>query len=363
MHIMEIVSGRSVNGAVFHCLLLSRELVRRGHRVSLVCYGDSWIARQAAADGIPIITSDLHRWPPDELRRLAGLIHRTDVDVVHTHSSRAQFFGILLRWFSGVPSVATAHSRHFQLHWMFNDQVITVSEASRRYQRTRNFVRPSRIETIYNFIDHRRMTDVPDQTRFQVRRSLGIGKATPLIGIVGDIVPRKGLIHLVGAMPEILRAVPETRLIVVGHPRDEKYAELVQTAAVRLGVDSQILWTGYRGDVHEIMAALDVCVLPSLEESFPLSILEAMAARLPVVATMVGGIPECVVDGVTGTLVPPGDSDTLARAIVSILGDPSEHRRLGEAARRRVLQCFSPESQTARVERLFQRVIERRRAA
>ena len=153
MKIMEIVSGTRVNGAILHCLLLSRELVRRGHQVTLVCRPGSWISRQMVDGPIDAFRSDLHRWPPDELRRIAGVIRQRQIDVIHTHTSRANFFGILLRWMTGVPSVATAHSRHVQLHWMFNDRVIAVSEADRRYQRTHNLVRGSRIETIHNFID------------------------------------------------------------------------------------------------------------------------------------------------------------------------------------------------------------------
>ena len=141
--------------------MLSRELARRGNRVTLVCLPGAWIGDQAAGDGIEVVRSDLHRWPTDELRRIAAVVRQRQIDVIHTHTSRSNFFGILLRWFSGVPSVATAHSRHIQLHWMFNDRVIAVSEATRRYQRMYNFVRASRIETIHNFIDYRRLAAVP----------------------------------------------------------------------------------------------------------------------------------------------------------------------------------------------------------
>lgn len=260
MHIMEIVSTRAMNGAILHCLLLTRELTRRGHQVTLVCLPDSWIARQAAPmtdteDPVRVILSDLHRWPTDELRRIAGVVRREGIDVVHTHTSRANFFGILLRWFSGVPSVATAHSRHIQLHWMFNDHVIAVSEATRRYQRIFNFVRASRIETIHNFIDQERLDPISPEARSRVRASLGLDEATPLIAAVGDVIPRKGLIHLVGAMPEILSVVPETRLMVVGDTWHNEYVTRVRSTAESLGIAPQISWLGYRHDVHDLLAA------------------------------------------------------------------------------------------------------------
>ena len=165
MNIMEIISGTRVNGAILHCLLLSRELARRGNRITLVCRPGSWIGERAAEDGIEVVRSDLHRWPVNELRRLAGIVRQRKIDVIHTHTSRSNFFGVLLRWFSGAPSVATAHSRHLQLHWMFNDRVIAVSEATRHYHRAQNFVRASRIETIHNFIDYPRLLAVPSDAR------------------------------------------------------------------------------------------------------------------------------------------------------------------------------------------------------
>jgi glycosyltransferase involved in cell wall biosynthesis len=362
MNIMEIISGRRLNGAILHCFLLSRELARRGHAVTLVCLPDSWIGRRAAEEGIDVVPSDLHRWPPNELRRVAGIVRQKQIGVIHTHTSRSNFFGVLLRWLAGVPSVATAHSRHLQLHWMFNDRVIAVSEASRRYQRWHNFVQSRRIETVHNFIDTSRLTRISAEARHKVRAWMGVEETDLLLGTVGSLIRRKGLIHLVRAMPGILAAAPRARLAVVGSDTQGDYAIEARAAAKKLGVGSRIHWTGNRSDVPEILTALDLYVLPSLEESFPLSILEAMSAGLPVVATKVGGVPECVVDGQTGILVPPARSDRLAEAIVSLLDDPQRRHALGEAGRRRVLEHFSPQSQVAAIEAVFERVARQRAA-
>lgn len=363
MNIMEIISGKLLNGAALHSLLLTRELARRGNEVTLVCRPEAWIGQQLASDGAEVIWSDLHRWPPGELRRIAAIVSQRRIDVVHTHMSSAHFFGILLRWLAGVPCVATAHSRHFQLHWMFNEYVIAVSEATRRYHQRYNFVRPSRIETIHNFIDYRRMSEVPPDTRAKLRAASGIEESCLAIGIVGEVIPRKGLIYLIGAMPKILAAVPQTRLIVVGNRNDAEYVAKAEAVAGRLGVASRIIWMGHRDDVEQIMAAVDLCVLPSLEEPLGMVILEAMAAGLPVVATTVGGIPECVAHGVTGTLVPPADSDALAEAILALLRSPRRRREFGAAGRQRVREEFSAESQVPRLEAIFTRLARQKKAA
>jgi len=363
MNIMQIVSGPRVNGAVLHSLLLTRELARRGHQLTMVCRPGAWIGRQLADAPVEVIHSDLHRWPRDELRRIAELVRSREVDAIHTHQSRAHFFGILLRWLTGVPCVATAHSRHIQLHWMFNDRVVAVSEATRRYHRTFNLVRDSRIETVPNFIDYRRFVEVPPQTRERVRWSLRIDEDAPVLGVVGNVEARKGLRYLVHAMPAVLAAEPRTRLLVIGPVFDEHFAAETKADAKRLGVTPSIIWTGSCDEVHKVLSAVDLFVLPSLEESLPLTILEAMAAGLPVVSTTVGGIPECVDDGVTGTLVPPADSRALAEAILRLVASPESRRQMGEAGRRLVLGQFSPKAVIPRIESVFSRVTARRRAA
>ena len=359
MNIMEIVSGAGVNGAVVHCLLLARELAGRGHHVTLVCRPNAWIATQLRGTPVDVVESDLHRWPPDELRRIAAIAHEHGIDILHTHMSRAHFFGILLRWLSGVPCVATAHNRYIQLHWMFNDRVIAVSEATGRFHRTYNFVRRARLDVIHNFVDYRRFSEVGEEKRTVMRAALNVPAAALLIGSIGDVIPEKGLIHVVRALQKIRPAVPAARLLVVGGG-STAYRAQVEREAEQLGVDSMIIWAGRRTDVADIMTALDVFVLPSLAETFSLVTAEAMAAGLPVVATAVGGVPECVMAGETGLLVPPADEDALANALIGLLRDAPLRRQLGDAARNRVRELFSPETQVPRIEATLAQAARRR---
>ncbi|MGO8752546.1 MAG: glycosyltransferase family 4 protein [Thermoguttaceae bacterium] len=350
MNIVEIASGPEVNGAVRHCLVLSQELVRRGHQVTLICRPGSWIAEQARGGPVEVVLSDLRRWPPGEIRRIAELVRRRRVDVIHTHMSRAHFFGVLLRWWSGVPCVATAHSRHFQLFWRFNDRVIAVSEPTRRYHQRWNRVSPNRMLTIPNFIEPQCLTAVRSEDRARARSELGIPESWNLLGAIGSVIPRKGLLYLVKAMPRILAAAPQTRLAIIHEDGRADYEARVRAAVAELRLDEHVLWLGPHNEMPKLFAAIDLCVLPSLEESLPLTLLEAMAAGLSVVATSVGGVSECVRPGKTGILVPPADSAVLGDAVVSLLNDPQRRRRFGEAARRDVANQFTVESQTTRIE-------------
>jgi glycosyltransferase involved in cell wall biosynthesis len=176
---------------------------------------------------------------------------------------------------------------------------------------------------------------------------------------VGDVIPRKGAIYLVQALPEILARHPHAMIALVGSEGPASYIEKIKTTAKQLGVSSRILWLGRRSDVPEILPAMDLWTLPSLEESLPLALLEAMAAGLPVVASAVGGIPECITSEKTGLLVPPGKSHALAQAIVGLLDDERRRHAIGAAASQWIRQQFSLDSQTSRIETALASVARR----
>ncbi|HVL18655.1 MAG TPA: glycosyltransferase [Gemmatimonadales bacterium] len=167
---------------------------------------------------------------------------------------------------------------------------------------------------------------------------------------VARLDPQKGLHHLVAAAA----LVPEARVMVVGEGPERPALE---TEIARLGLGDRVHLLGFRSDVPDLLAASDLFVLPSLFEGLPLSILEAMAAGKPVVATAIGGNDEAVVDGATGLLVPPGDPQALADAIRALLRDPERRRRLGEAGRRRAEAEFSATAMVRRVAAVYDELL------
>ena len=265
--------------------------------------------------------------------------------MIHTHMSRANFFGVLLRRFSGIPCVATANNRYIQLHWMFNDRVLAASEATRRFHIRWNRVRRGKIDVIYNFID----------AAVRVREELEIDRDASLVLVVGNLIRRKGIIHLVEALTEIQQHVPGVQVVSVGHPHAEYEREVIARAK-QLGVDKRFHHIGPRDDIPALLAAADLFALPTLEDNLPLAVLEAMAAGLPIVATRVGGIPEAVQHGHNGLLVPRRAPHDLAKAVVHILGDPQVRRGMGRAGRERLQSCFSKDVQIGQLEQALQSV-------
>lgn len=357
MRVMEMVSVRSLNGAVMHAFLVARELHKQGHEVTVLCRPNSWIAEQSLVMGCRVEYSDMHRIPTDELRRVAGVIRDRGIEVLHTHTSRANFFGVLLRWFAGVPCVATTNHAHFQLHYMFNDAVIAVSEATLRYQRRMNLVRRSRSSLIPNFIDETKFERQP-RDRAEIRRSLGVPESTFLIGVIGNIIERKGQHVIVEALAHV-RKEHNVSLALVGKP-SRGYTELVRARVEELGLQDAVYWLGQRSDIPDILGALDVMALPTFKEALPLSILEGMMCGLPVIASAVDGIPEMVIDGETGCLTQPGDVKSLANAISSLAGDQQRCKSYGATGHRRFYEHFSVESVMPRIERVLESTISSR---
>ncbi len=349
MRILQVISGTRVNGAIVHCVLLARDLALRGHEVTVICRPGAWAGAQLATDPVAIVESDLHRWPLDELRRVARLVGERRIHVVHTHMSRAHFFGVLLRWLSGVPVVATAHNRFIQAHWMFNDRVIAVSEAVRRFQIIFNRVSRKRIAVIHPFVQVAAFrTPSADMRRF-ARAALGLDPGATVAASLGNIFPEKRTVDIVRAFARARASGADGWLVLIGDgPAD--YKAQVRAEAVRCGVTSRIVWAGQRHDVPHILSALDLLVVASQAEPFGLAALEAMAAGLPVVATAVGGLTESVVSGATGLVVPPRDVVALGEAMATLMGDAELRRRFGDAGRRRVGERFSAETQVPKIE-------------
>lgn len=362
MNVLEIISGAEVNGAVVHCLLLSRELAKRGHRVTVLCRRGAWIAEQLAGSGIDTVETDMCRLPWHDLWESAQIVRNRHIDVIHTHMTRAHNFGVWLKLVTGTPCVATAHSHIIHPHWWFADRVIAVAEATQRYHQTHNFLPASHIAMVHGFVDIERLDAASGVTMEEARKRFGLPLNVPVVGMIGDILPRKGQMEAIQALAALRKEIPNTHLLVVGKPKGSmRYARRCHAEATRLGVEDAIKWAGYSPEVPTAIRALDIYILPSLSEMFPVSLLEAMASSRACVATAVGGVPECIETGTNGLLVNPRDPAALASAIASLLRDDSLRANLAQKARETVLSRFSTKSQAPLVESVLAEAARRRR--
>jgi glycosyltransferase involved in cell wall biosynthesis/SAM-dependent methyltransferase len=239
------------------------------------------------------------------------------------------------------------------------DRVLTVSDfVAERTQRV-GLIPQRRVKRVWNGIA------LPAEGRNAcVRKSLGIADDRPLVVCCSRAVPEKGIEYLLRAFDRVIAQTPRTgRRPLLAYVGDGPDRPRLEAARASLASRADIIFVGYRRDVREYIRAADLCVVPSIwMDALPLGVLESMAFGKPVIATRVGGIPEMVRDGIDGLLVPPGEVEPLACAIVALLSDPARAARLGQQARARVAEHFRPEDQIAALVQLVQQGFSVRRA-
>jgi glycosyltransferase involved in cell wall biosynthesis len=307
-----------------------------------------------------VVESDLSRTPAG-LRSIADLVRENEIDVIHTHMSRAHTFGTLLRLLVSTPLVKTAHSRSFQLHWRVNDFVIANSLATEQYHTRTNRVPQRKIQTVHCFIDSDKVEQVTPKRQRIVRRQLRWNDGEFLIGIVGQVIARKGHQYLFEALPKLLREIPNARMVVIGrYHRRQPYVRKVRKFLNENGLHRITRWTGLRFNIPDFLAAMDVCVVPSLEEPLGLVAIESQACGTPVVASRTGGLCEVVEDGVTGLLVPPKDPNAIADAILRIRADEKLRRKIAYRGKLQYEAKFATDFLASQIEGVYEKIVSRK---
>lgn len=358
MKVMHIISGFGVNGAIIQCLRLAIALSERGHEVTLVGREGSWIQEQVERTNVRFLPSRLKRWPLKDLREIAKWVQSQQIDIVHTHNTSAQIFGLMLKGFTKVPVVATAHHTKMHAYWAMKDFVIANSDHTRNVEVTWNRVRRRNVETVRALIDHAPIPHNSEELALKWRAENGFTPEDKLMAIVGDVCPRKNHLLLLKAMPEILRRVPQAKVAVVGN-RCPIYIKQVRSQVVRMGLKKEFRFIDFQDDIPAVMRAIDLLVACPTQEAFGLTPPEAMAAYKPVVATRVGGLVESVEDGVTGRLVRSKDAPALAAAISDVLSDDQLALQYGQAGRSRFLDMFDNARNVMRHEEIYAKIIGR----
>jgi glycosyltransferase involved in cell wall biosynthesis len=278
-------------------------------------------------------------------RAFAALVRKERVAAIHAHEFTANSYGSLMGQILGVPVVATVHGKSYfadrakrRMAYRYVSRVsrmVAVCEDLKTFIVQRAGIAERRVSVIYNGVE----APVPTADRAgAIRAELSLQTFEHVIGAVGSLYPVKGHVHLIRAMPSILRAFPRALLLLVGQGELE---QPLKTEAARLRLGEHVRFLGFRGDVPALLSLFDAFVLPSLSEGLSMALLEAMAAGKPVVATRVGGNPEAVVEGDTGFLVDAESPASLADAIARLLRDKAQAARMGERGRRRVREKFS----------------------
>jgi glycosyltransferase involved in cell wall biosynthesis len=344
MKVLHVEAGRHLYGGARQVLYIVEGLARRGVDNLLACPPGAHIAEAARAHArvfeLPMKgDADIGlAW------RLKRLIADIRPDLVHIHSRRgADLWGGLGARLAGVPCVLSRRVDNPEPRWVvagkyrLYDHVITISAGIREVLLAEGLA-PGRVTCVRSALDPAPYLVDYDKTGYRAR--LGLAPDTLLVGMVAQLIPRKGHRHLFAALREVMPRHPQLRVLVFG--RGPLETELKQAIADQ-GLAENVHMMGFVNNLPDILGCLDLLVHPAEMEGLGVSLLQASAARVPIIASRAGGMPEAVRDGDNGVLVAPGDVPALAAAMNRLLDDAPLRTRMGEAGRALVLREFSTE--------------------
>ncbi len=335
-------SGRHLYGGPRQVLLLLRGLRDKGVENVLVCPAGSAIAAARPAAELREIAMGGDVDLP-LIMRLRNEIRDSGADLVHLHSRRgADWLGGLAALRLGVPVVLSRRVDNRETRilaaakYALVDRVIAISRGIYDVL-LRAGVSPAKLRCVRSAVPP--PADYPGD-RPWLESEFGIPQDAPAIAVVAQLIARKGHRFLLDALPEIVRRHPHARVILFGTGSAET---AIRNQVSEQGLSRVVQLAGFRDDLPRVLPCLDLVVHPALKEGLGVALLQAASAGLPLVASRAGGIPETMIDGQTGLLVPPGDASAIASAVNRLLDDPAGAAAMGKAGAAYVAQEFSVE--------------------
>src|SRR5574341_1780378 len=351
MHVTHVLKATGLSGAEAHILTLSAALRQEGFECDLIVLTDPRhppyaLFQAARARQIPFeIIAIKHDLDVTVIPKIASQLKRSRTQIVHTHMIHGDLYGTLAAKAAGLTLVQSRHN-HDQFRQRLAVRllmrlisapaktIIAISDSLADFTRHVEGVPGSKIVRIHYGLDPSTVTGAANPGA--LRAEFGLKSDAPLVAALGRLIEQKGITYLLDAFSRVRESVREAHLVIAG---DGPLRLALEAQAARLGVAAHFL--GWRKDAYSILAECNVLAAPSLWEGFGLVTLEAMALSKPVVASRVGALPEIVVEGETGFLVPPADSAKLAEALVTLLADPERAKAMGERGRARLEKDFT----------------------
>jgi len=385
IHVAHIIEGLGPGGAERLLYTNLKHLDARRVRSSVVTVfsrGDYW-AEPIRQLGVPVVSLDCRGY-----RDLAGGVARlrrwlggSRVDVLHTHLWAANVAGRVAGKLSGVPVISSIHDADYEPEtwgdglemsawkrylargidrWTARlgcNRMLAVSDYVRGSAHSRLRFPLDRIDRLYNPVDVDELMRPAAKRREDLLNELGLPHESLILLNVGRVMPQKGLIYAIRALPAVKRHHPRAQLISAGGVDDGKWSERLRAEAESLGVSESVHILGPRRDVADLLRASDLFVFPSLHEGLGIALVEAMATAPSRVAADTGPLSEVVTDGRDGLLVPPRDPDALAEAICALLVDQKRRAALGAAAQKSATDRFLPRAAADDLAAIYESVV------
>jgi glycosyltransferase involved in cell wall biosynthesis len=366
MNILFLANHLNTGGITSYLLTLAAGLKQRGHQVFVASSGGELQGRfiQEGIDFVPIAIKTKCEVHPKILYsffRLKKIIREKNIAVIHANTRVTQVLAHLLSQATGVPYLSTCHGffkrRFFRLlcpYW--GKRVIAISSQVKEHLLNDFKLSAEKIEVIHHGIEMSRFREQRTENREQRKKKLGLSEGA-VVGIIARLSEVKGHAYLIRAMPEVCVSVPEAQLVIVGEGR---LKNRLLALARELGLEKKVFFFPNSAGTRQLLALMDVFVLPSLHEGLGLALMEAMAAGVAVVGSDIGGIKTLIRQGYSGLLVEPGEVKGLARAIVELLQQPERRKFLADNGRAFIAENFSQQEMVIRTERMYQECLSQR---
>ncbi|MDO9528060.1 MAG: glycosyltransferase family 4 protein [Syntrophales bacterium] len=296
---------------------------------------------------------------------LIKILRQERPDIVHTHTSKAGIMGRWAAFFSQVPIIT--HTPHGHVFWgyfgrlktgifillekisaLITDRLVMLTEQEKNDHLHFHIAPEDKFTVVHSGINLDKFSKISVEPGVMKRR-LGIPEGNLVVGTTGRLTHVKGHRYLIEAAGKIVSFRPDTTFVFLG---DGELLDEFKNMAAKFGIEANVKFLGWRSDVTEVMSTFDIFALPSLNEGMGRVLVEAMALGKPIVASDIGGIPDLVVDGENGYLIPVGDVDALAAMIRRLLDDPGKREEMGNAGQRYAVN-FSAEEMMKKIDRLY----------
>ncbi|UCD63465.1 MAG: glycosyltransferase family 4 protein [Candidatus Zixiibacteriota bacterium] len=359
-------------GAETVLINIARSIDRERFNPVVVLHRSGWVHEQLLKLNIDTRIIPCNRsWDLSFLVKFIRLGRQLKIDLINSHLFGAGLYACLAAIFLRVPVIATFHNELFlpgRAERYLKLKNFLIRHLARRVVLVADYMRKDYVQlgrypedkllTIYNGLELDRADGEND--RHRIRAELGLAEDDPVVGHVANFRPPKGHRYLIEAAAIVCEAMPEARFLLIGEQGDGRIKSEVEELIAEKKLAANVRLLGFRADVSALLTATDVFVLSSISEGHPLSVVEAMAAGRPVVATDVGGLSEIVTPGETGFLVEPKNSSAMADRIAELLRDRELRRDMGEAGRRIARDRFSLSTMMRQYQNLFEEAIGKR---
>lgn len=359
MNILYLTNHLNIGGITSYVLTLSSGIKKKGHNLYVASSSGSLIGKIKEA-GITFIPIPIKTKKEISLKiflsmlKLREVIKKNNIELVHSNSRTTQVLGCLLHRYYGPIHITTCHgffktrlSRRLFPCW--GQKVIAISESVREHLIKDFKLKPENIVLIHNGIDIDKFRVQRVEDRERKRKEFGLGEG-PVVGIIARLSDVKGHIYLIQAMKNILEKLPKAQLLIIGEGK--MHGQLTQLCK-QLRIQESVKFIPSLVDTQDVLSVMDVFAMPSIKEGLGLSIMEAMASGLAVVASNVGGIRSLITNEVNGLLVEPANIEQLSWAILELLLDYKKAKSLGSQARDYIEKNFSQDKMVQLTEELY----------